>query len=45
MLVDATASLADVACATGFTDQSHFSRVFTKIVGTTPGAWRREQIR
>jgi AraC family transcriptional regulator len=42
MLVDATASLADVACATGFTDQSHFSRIFTKIVGTTPGAWRRE---
>jgi AraC family transcriptional regulator len=42
---DATASLADVACATGFADQSHFSRVFTKIVGTTPGVWHREQMR
>jgi AraC family transcriptional regulator len=43
MLTDAGASLADVACATGFADQSHFTRVFSKIVGMSPGAWRREQ--
>ena len=43
MLTDAGASLADVACATGFADQSHFTRVFSKIVGTSPGAWRRAQ--
>lgn len=43
MLTDATASIADVACATGFADQSHFTRVFSKIVGTSPGAWRRGQ--
>jgi transcriptional regulator GlxA family with amidase domain len=41
MLTDAGASLADVACATGFADQSHFTRVFSKIVGMSPGAWRR----
>jgi AraC family transcriptional regulator len=41
MLADATATLADVACTTGFADQSHFTRVFSKIVGKTPGAWRR----
>jgi AraC family transcriptional regulator len=41
MLADATASLADVACAMGFADQSHFTRVFSRIVGITPGAWRR----
>jgi AraC-like DNA-binding protein len=43
MLADVNASLADVACATGFADQSHFTRVFTKIVGVSPGAWRRAQ--
>jgi AraC family transcriptional regulator len=43
MLADAGASLADVACATGFADQSHFTRVFSKIVGMSPGAWRRAQ--
>jgi transcriptional regulator GlxA family with amidase domain len=43
MLTDATASLAEVACATGFADQSHFTRTFSKIVGTSPGALRREQ--
>jgi len=43
MLADAGASLADVACATGFADQSHFTRVFSKIVGMSPGAWRRSQ--
>jgi AraC family transcriptional regulator len=36
------ASLAAVAAELGFTDQSHFTRVFRKQVGTTPGAWRRE---
>lgn len=34
-------TLADIAIATGFSDQSHFTRVFTNIVGTTPGAFRK----
>ena len=34
-------SLAEVALECGFADQSHFTRVFSRIVGTTPGAWRR----
>lgn len=34
--------LVDVALACGFADQSHFTKVFTRIVGTSPGAWRRE---
>ncbi|HEX4506208.1 MAG TPA: AraC family transcriptional regulator [Alphaproteobacteria bacterium] len=41
MLTDAEASLADVACATGFADQSHFTRVFSRTIGMSPGAWRR----
>ena len=34
-------SLPEVALACGFADQSHFTRVFTKLSGTSPGAWRR----
>ena len=34
-------SLADVALACGFADQSHLTRVFTGMVGVSPGAWRR----
>ncbi|CAN5553032.1 hypothetical protein BH10PSE4_BH10PSE4_19310 [soil metagenome] len=35
------ASLAEVACVCGFSDQSHFTRVFSGLAGATPGAWRR----
>ena len=34
-------SLAEVALACGFADQSHLTRVFTGMVGVSPGAWRR----
>src|SRR5262245_29884765 len=34
-------SLPEVALACGFSDQSHFTRVFTRLSGTSPGAWRR----
>lgn len=34
--------LAEIALATGFNDQSHFTRVFTRLVGVSPGAWRRQ---
>jgi len=35
------ASLADIALAC-FANQSHFSRVFAKVTGVSPGAWRRQ---
>lgn len=35
-------SLADIALACGFADQSHFTRVFTSFTGTSPGALRRD---
>jgi AraC family transcriptional regulator len=38
------ASLADVALAAGFSDQSQFSRAFRQVVGTSPARWRRELI-
>ena len=37
-------SLADVATFCGFADQSHFTRVFTAMVGSSPGAWRRANV-
>jgi AraC-like DNA-binding protein len=33
--------LSDVALACGFADQGHLTRVFTRAVGLSPGAWRR----
>ncbi|MGQ4827916.1 helix-turn-helix domain-containing protein [Enterococcus faecalis] len=35
--------LSDIALMCGFGDQSHFTRVFRQIAGTSPGAWRRSQ--
>ena len=42
MLSDAGASLADIACATGFADQSHFTREFRRVTGQTPHAFRSQ---
>ncbi|QQS40897.1 MAG: helix-turn-helix transcriptional regulator [Acidobacteriota bacterium] len=33
-------SLADIAVDSGFSDQSHFTRVFRRFTGMTPGAFR-----
>jgi transcriptional regulator GlxA family with amidase domain len=41
MLRDGKRSQADVALATGFAEQSHFSRVFKEVVGVPPGVWQR----
>jgi len=40
-LRDGRLSLRDVALACGFADQSHLTQVFTRLVGVSPGAWRR----
>ena len=41
MLRDGKRSQADIALATGFAEQSHFSRVFKEVVGVPPGVWQR----
>jgi AraC family transcriptional regulator len=41
LLLTSALPLVKVAAACGFADQSHFTRVFSRIVGTGPGAWRR----
>jgi AraC-like DNA-binding protein len=40
-LRDRRLSLSEVAQTCGFADQSHLTRVFTRFVGVSPGAWRR----
>ncbi len=35
-------SLAEIALCCGLADQAHLSRVFRRLVGETPGAWRRK---
>ncbi|MHB0773965.1 helix-turn-helix domain-containing protein [Bradyrhizobium sp. 1.29L] len=34
--------LSEIAVSAGFADQSHFTRVFTSVIGVSPGVWRRE---
>jgi AraC-like DNA-binding protein len=41
MLRDDTMPLAQVALECGFSDQSHFTRSFSALVGVSHGAWRR----
>ncbi|MGF6493816.1 AraC family transcriptional regulator [Luteibacter sp. 621] len=41
LLPDTSVSLTDVALICGFSEQSHFTRVFARLVGMPPGAWRR----
>lgn len=41
MLMRGQLSLVHVALATGFSDQSHFTRSFNRLDGLSPGAWRR----
>ena len=34
--------LSEIAISAGFANQSHFTRVFSDVVGISPGVWRRE---
>lgn len=42
MMSDPKRSLADIAVATGFSDQAHLSRAFRRAVGLPPSQWRRD---
>jgi len=43
LLRDGGLSLAEIARACGFADQSHFTKAYTRLRGISPGAWRRQQ--
>jgi AraC-like DNA-binding protein len=34
-------SLSEIALASGYADQAHFTHSFTRLMGMPPGAWRR----
>ncbi len=40
LMRDRSQTLADVALACGFADQSHFTRTFSRLVGISPRNWR-----
>ncbi|WP_458098323.1 helix-turn-helix domain-containing protein [Roseomonas sp. WA12] len=40
LLANPRVTVAEVAAATGFSDQSHLSRVFSRQVGVPPASWR-----
>ena len=41
MMTSTRERLTDIALACGFADQSHLNRYFRRVVGTSPGQWRR----
>lgn len=42
LLLSTTLTAADIAERAGFADPYHFNRVFRRVVGTTPGRFRRD---
>lgn len=44
LLVDRSMNLSVIAAKCGFTDQSHFTKVFVREAGTTPAAWRNRSL-
>jgi len=43
MLEQTNDSIGLIASSCGFTDQSHLTRVFHAVVGSSPAAWRRQR--
>lgn len=43
LLINTDETIADIALACGFSDQSHLTRSFSLFMGTTPACWRTTQ--
>jgi AraC-like DNA-binding protein len=41
LLRQTTTPIADIAIQSGFADQTAFARTFHKVMGVSPGQWRR----
>jgi AraC family transcriptional regulator len=44
LMLTTDSSLVEISLKCGFSDQSHFTRVFAKATGETPGRWRQIQL-
>jgi AraC family transcriptional regulator len=44
LMLSSNASLSDIALDCGLADQSHLTRLFRRIVGESPRAWRRARV-
>jgi AraC family transcriptional regulator len=45
LMIETDMALSEVALSCGLADQAHFSRVFRRLEGDAPSAWRRRRIR
>jgi AraC family transcriptional regulator len=45
LVATTTLPLAEVAIRSGFSDQAAFTRIFHRLVGESPGRWRRAHVR
>ena len=43
-MLSTKATLAEIALECGLVDQAHFGKLFRRLVGETPGAWRRARV-
>lgn len=41
LLINTDQTLLEVASSCGFSEQCHFTRMFSRLAGMTPGVWRR----
>lgn len=41
LLAEGSTPISQIGLECGFADQSHFSRMFSKLVGTAPKRWQR----
>ena len=44
LMLETDLPLADIAFDCGLTDQAHMTRLFNRVVGVSPGAWRRAHV-
>jgi transcriptional regulator GlxA family with amidase domain len=44
LMLSTNRALSDIAAECGLADQAHFTRLFGKIVGESPAAWRRARM-
>jgi len=44
LLLGTHETVSEIAQATGFTDQSYFTKIFVRAVGVTPTQFRRQEV-